>query len=100
MIAASPALLAREQQIFAHYTDALAQLIAEETGARAGDLRPYLVANALIGAHRALIAYVRERLESGASDRRWLARQVRRRGENVLALLAEGLGDYAAKDDR
>src|SRR5690242_20939272 len=51
----------REQRIFARYTDTLAQLIAEENGARAGDLRPYVVANALIGVHRALIAYVRER---------------------------------------
>ena len=33
MIAESPALLAREQQIFAGYTDSLAALIAEETGA-------------------------------------------------------------------
>ncbi len=98
MIAASPTLLAREQQIFARYTDALAQLIAEETGARAGDLRPYVVANALIGIHRALIAYVRERLEAGGTaDRRRLARQLRRRGEDALALLSDGLGDYGAK---
>jgi AcrR family transcriptional regulator len=100
MIAASPALLAREQQIFARYTDALAQLIADETGSRAGDLRPYVVANALIGVHRALIAYVRERLEAGASDRRRLAREVRQRGENALALLSDGLGDYAAKPQK
>jgi AcrR family transcriptional regulator len=103
MIAASPALLAREQQIFARYTDTLAQLIAEETGARAGDLRPHAVANALIGVHRALIGYLREQLEAGATDRRRLARQVRRRGENALALLSNGLGGYAAKrrkDDR
>jgi AcrR family transcriptional regulator len=97
MIAASPALLAREQQIFARYTDALAQLIAAETRARAGDLRPYVVANALIGVHRALITYVRERLEAGVTDRRRLARQVRQRGENALALLSDGLDDYAPK---
>jgi AcrR family transcriptional regulator len=97
MIAASPALLAREQQILARYTEALAQLIAEEGAARAGDLRPYVVANALMGVHRALIADVRERLDAGATDRRRLARQVRRRAENALALLADGLGDYAPK---
>jgi AcrR family transcriptional regulator len=97
MIAASPALRAREQQIFARYTDALAELIAGETRARAGDLRPYVVANALIGIHRALIHYVREQLESGASDRRMLARQVHQRGQNALALLAGGLGAYGAK---
>jgi AcrR family transcriptional regulator len=100
MIAASPALLAREQLIFARYTDTLAQLIAEETGARAGDPRPHVVANALIGVHRALLAYVRERLERGPSDRRRLAREVRRRAEDALALLAEGLDEYAAKRGR
>jgi AcrR family transcriptional regulator len=97
MIAASPALLAREQQIFARYTDTLARLIAEETGARAGDLRPYVVASALIGVHRALISFVRERLAAGVSDRRRLARQVRQRGENALTLLADGLLGYAPK---
>ena len=95
MIAASPALLAREQQIFARYTNALTQLIAEETGSSPGYLRPYVAANALIGVHRALISYVRERLEAGATDRRRLARQVRRCGEKALALLTDGLGDYA-----
>jgi AcrR family transcriptional regulator len=97
MIAASPALRVREQQILARYTDTLAQLIADETGARAGDVRPYVVANALIGVHRALITYVREQLEAGTTDRRRLARQVRQRGQNALALLAEGLGNYAPK---
>jgi AcrR family transcriptional regulator len=97
MIAASPALRAREQQILARYTDTLAQLIADETGARAGDLRPHVVANALIGVHRALITYVREQLEAGTTDRRRLARQVRQRGQNALALLTDGLGNYAPK---
>ena len=97
MITASPALLAREQQIFARYTDGLAALIADETGASAGDPRPYVVANALIGVHRSLIAYVRQRLEAGTPNRRRLARDTRERGEKALALLAEGLGDYAAK---
>jgi AcrR family transcriptional regulator len=97
MIAASPALLAREQQMFARYTDTLAKLIADETGAGAGDLRPYVAANALIGVHRALIGYVRERLAAGDPDRRRLARQTRDRGEAALALLADQLGHYAAK---
>jgi AcrR family transcriptional regulator len=101
MIAASPALLGREQLIFARYTDTLAQLIAEETGAKAGDLRPYVVANALIGVHRALIAHIRERLGDGATDRRRLARELRSCGEDALALLSDGLGYYAAqKGDR
>jgi AcrR family transcriptional regulator len=97
MIAASPALMAREQQIMADYTDALAELIAEETRAGPADPGPYVVANALIGVHRSLIAYVRRRVEDGTPDRARLVRAVRERGEKALALLAEGLGDYAPR---
>ena len=43
------------------YTDALAKLIADETGASGGDPRPYVVANALIGVHRSLIAQQKNR---------------------------------------
>src|SRR3954452_12302078 len=48
VIAESPALLAREQRILAGYTDSLAKLIATETGARPGDVEPWIVANTLI----------------------------------------------------
>jgi AcrR family transcriptional regulator len=96
-IAASPALLAREEQIFARTTEALAELIAKEARASAGDIRPRVVANALIGAHRALIAYVRQRLAAGTPVRSRLARDVRERGERAFELLADGLGDYLPK---
>src|SRR2546421_10078389 len=68
MIAQSPALLAREQQIFARYTASLAELIAQETGAGAGDPRPAVAASALIGLHRALIDSVRRDILSGDVD--------------------------------
>jgi len=97
MIAASPALLAREQQILARYTGSLARLIAEETGSESGDVRPYAVANALIGVHRALIALVRERIEDAATDRDRLRRELRRRGAVAFELLSVGLDDYAPK---
>jgi AcrR family transcriptional regulator len=97
MIAASPALLAREEQIFARYTRALAHLIADEVRAPEGDVRPYVVANALIGVHRALIDYVREQLNSEPLDRRRLSRALRRRGQAALELLRDGIGDYAPK---
>jgi AcrR family transcriptional regulator len=97
MIANSPALLAREQRIHGRYIDALTRLLADETGARANDLRPRIAANAFIGVHQALIAYVRVRLEDDAVDRRRLSRDVRARGEAAIGLLRDGLGDYAAK---
>jgi AcrR family transcriptional regulator len=97
MIAASPALLAREEQIFARYTRSLARLIAEEARASAGDLRPYVTANALIGVHRALIDYVREQLRAESFDRARVARDMRRRGQATLELLRSGIADYAPK---
>src|SRR6266542_2755257 len=62
MIANSPALLAREAQILARYTDALAGVIADETGAGRDDPRPWITANALISVHCALLAYMRQRI--------------------------------------
>jgi AcrR family transcriptional regulator len=96
MIAQSPALLARERQILAAYTDALAALIAEETRGRAGDVRPLVAANAMIGLHRSLIDYVRQRILAGEIGPR-LARDVRRQAEQGFALLEDGLGDYARR---
>src|SRR5690349_2358581 len=55
MIAASPALRAREQQVMSQAAESLAALLAAETGAPEGDLRPQVTANALLGLHRALI---------------------------------------------
>jgi AcrR family transcriptional regulator len=95
-IAESPALLAREREIFAGYTDSLAALIAEEQGARRGDLRPWVAANAMIGAHRALVDYARRRVVAGAKAPA-LARKVRQRADQALALLGEGFGGYAPK---
>jgi AcrR family transcriptional regulator len=97
MIAASPALLAREEQIFARYTRVLARLIADEVRAPEDDLRPYVIANALMGVHRALIDYVREQLKSDPLDRERLSRGLRRRGQAALELLRRGIGDYAPK---
>jgi AcrR family transcriptional regulator len=97
VITESPALLAREQQVFARYTDSLAGLIAEETGAAADDIEPWVVANALMGIHRALIDHVRRRVLAGRVGRARLAREVRMQGEAALARLERGLGRYAPK---
>jgi AcrR family transcriptional regulator len=96
MIADSPALLAREQQIFARYTDALAALIAEEQDE--GGVEPWVVANALMGVHRALVHYSRERIVAGARHPR-LARDIRAQADRALARLERGLGDYAVAGD-
>jgi hypothetical protein len=96
MITASPALLARERQIVAAYAEALAGLIAEETGAAADDIRPRVAAGALMAVHRSLIDYARQRALSGRASRK-LASDLEAEGKRALALLANGLGDYAVK---
>ena len=93
MIAGSPALLAREEHVFARYTASLAALIAEETGARDDDVRPWVAANALMGVHRALVDYVRRETLAGTPNAK-LARAVRVQGTRALAALERGLGDY------
>jgi AcrR family transcriptional regulator len=96
VIVESPALLARERQVYAKYTDSLAAALAEETRAVADDIKPWVAANALMGVHRALIDHVRRRALAGdqASE---LARDVRTRAKRALTLLEGGLGDYAVK---
>jgi AcrR family transcriptional regulator len=96
-IASSPALAAREQQILARYADSLATLLAEETGARPGDLTPSVVANTLIGIHRAVLDYVRQRIETASANPGQLAQAVRADGQKALDQLAEGLAGYGVR---
>jgi AcrR family transcriptional regulator len=94
--AASPALLAREQLAMARNADALAALLAAETGASAGDLGPFVAANALIGVQRALVDYTRRRVLADEAPAR-LAADVRALALRSFALLERGLGGYAPK---
>jgi AcrR family transcriptional regulator len=98
MIAASPSLQAREQQAFAAATDALAGLLAAETGAPADDLQARVAANALLGVHRALIDHTRRRLQADERPT-GLATEVRQLAQRAFRLLEHGLADYAPKPD-
>ncbi|HEY4827053.1 MAG TPA: TetR family transcriptional regulator [Solirubrobacteraceae bacterium] len=91
VITGSPALMAREREILETYTDTLAAFIAEERGMAAGDVEPWVVANALIGVHRALIAYVHRQALAGVENRR-IARNMRAQGKRALARLEHGIG--------
>jgi len=93
VIAESPALLAREQQAFARSAAGLAALLAAETGAPRDDLRPQVVANALLGLQRAVVDYVRGRVGSGESPD-GLAADVRKLTVEAFALLEHGLAGY------
>ena len=78
MIASSPALLAREQQIFAGYTASLAALIAEETGASDDDVEPWVAANAIMGVHRRSSTSPGREWSRASGTRSWRARCSRR----------------------
>lgn len=99
VISDSPALLAREQLIFATYTDTLARLLADESGAEPDDPQSWIAANAMIGVHRALIDYTRRRIGEGADPAR-LRRDVRVQVDRAIALLAQGLGDDTIQRSR
>jgi AcrR family transcriptional regulator len=94
MISDSPALQARERQILAGYTDALATLLQEETGAKPQDIVPRVAAGAMIGVHRALIDYTRARILNGDLGPA-LTRDIRAQARRAFALLERELGDYA-----
>jgi AcrR family transcriptional regulator len=97
VITQSPALLAREQRIFERYTASLATLLAEESGAGDDDVEPHVVANALIGVHRALIDYVRRRTLAGEDDLDRLSRDLRAQTKRALRRLEAGLGAYGKR---
>src|SRR5439155_22723039 len=93
IINASPTLQAREREIVASYPAALAVLIAEETKARAGDVEPLAVANALMGVQRALTDRVRASVLDGLRGPE-LAAYARSQGRRAFRRLQRGLGDY------
>jgi AcrR family transcriptional regulator len=96
VITESPALQAREREIFARYTDSLADLIASETGSASGAIEPRVVASAMIDVHRILIAFVRERTMAGEEASK-MRRQLRARTKRAFELLEGGLAGYGVK---
>ena len=87
----SPALQTRQREIFERFTGTLASLVAEELGMAADDVEPWVIANALIGLHRALISYTHRQALAGVSNRR-IARNVVRQGQHALDVLEHGIG--------
>ncbi|MCW3841616.1 TetR/AcrR family transcriptional regulator [Micromonospora yasonensis] len=93
IIANSPALLARERQVYDRYTRALAELIREERSVGPDDVESWAVANAVFGVHRGLVEYVRRNVLAGRGGPR-LAQAVRAQAERALAVLDRGLDGY------
>jgi AcrR family transcriptional regulator len=98
IVRASRALQAREREIVAGYIDDLAALIAAETDRPAGDVEAAAAAAALIGAQRALVAYVHAGVLAGRRGPE-LAADVRAQAEQAFARLEEGLGNFAVRGE-
>jgi AcrR family transcriptional regulator len=95
-ISASPSLVTREHEIVERYTQRLAELLAGETGVDPGDVEPMAVAAALIGAHRAVVDYVRRRVVAGRRGDA-LVEDARSATRRAFARLDRGLSAYALK---
>jgi hypothetical protein len=96
LISESASLRRRELEIVADHTKTLAEILAAETEATDRDVRPFVVANALMGVHRALIDLVRRLAVEGVSAAK-IGSRVAEQAELGLAALQEGLGDYGSR---
>jgi AcrR family transcriptional regulator len=86
--AASPSLAARERDIVDRYTRSLAGLLA---GAAEPDVEAMTAAAAMMGAHRAVVDYVRRRVRAGARGDD-LAEEARTQIRRAFGRLERGLG--------
>jgi AcrR family transcriptional regulator len=96
MMAASPALRARQEVILADHARALAQLLALETGADAEDPGLQASVHALQGVHRTVLDGTRRAALAGERGER-LAASVRSVVAAAVMPVAEGLGGYARR---
>jgi hypothetical protein len=96
LVDASPALQARERALVAEYIGVLAELLAEETGTKAEDIEPRVVAAALMSAQRELVAQTRASVVAGLRGPA-LARRVKAQGARAFDRLEAGLRDYGVK---
>lgn len=96
VIRGSRTLQVREKEILGSLTDTLAEQITLETRAGAGELEPWLAANAVLGLYSSLLELARDRVLAGISGPELVA-ELRRRGQRGLALLQFGLAGYAKR---
>ncbi|HVX45998.1 MAG TPA: TetR family transcriptional regulator [Mycobacteriales bacterium] len=92
IIAGSPALRTREQQLIDRFTRTLAREIAKERRAQPSDLRPWVTANALMGVHRAMTWQIQQQALQGRNGRT-IARKVVAQGRRAFDTLEAGLHD-------
>ncbi|MFJ9697358.1 TetR family transcriptional regulator [Kitasatospora sp. NPDC101183] len=89
----SPALRARLLDLGERAEAALADVLAEETGADPADPLPRLLAGALAGAHRAALAEIRRSTVAGEAPE-VLRPRIEAAVDQAFTLLGAGLADY------
>ena len=96
VVRGSRTLQVREREILGDLTNALAGLIAEETGARPDHVEPWLAAHAVLGLYASLLELARNQVLAGVRGPE-LSAELRRQGRRGLSLLQFGLAGYAKK---
>ncbi|TFV81354.1 TetR/AcrR family transcriptional regulator [Blastococcus sp. CT_GayMR16] len=96
VIRGSRVLQVREREILGELTNSLAGLIAEETGARPGQVEPWLAAHAVLGLYASLLELARDRVLDGVGGSE-LTAELLRQGRRGLSLLQFGLAGYAKR---
>ena len=89
-LAGSSALQTREQQVVDRTARNLAEIIADERHAPAHDMRPWVIANALVGVNRSMTRAIHQHALEGHSPRS-IARSILRQGRNAFDMLEHGL---------
>lgn len=90
VIADSRALQTREQEVYDRATRTLAEIIADERRARTLDLRPWVIANALMGVNRSMTRLVHQYAQEGRQPRS-IARSALSQGRKAFDMLEHGL---------
>ncbi|MBT2212972.1 MULTISPECIES: TetR family transcriptional regulator [Actinomadura] len=96
MITGSPALVARIREFHEEREDALADVLARETGAAPGDLLPRLVAAQFGGVHRVLFQETLRRTIDGQGHEE-IAAALAESGRAAFDLLEPALAGYAVR---
>ncbi|MER7079181.1 transcriptional regulator, TetR family [Saccharopolyspora kobensis] len=99
MMRAAPTLLARLEALGGQMTEALAEVLAEETGADAADPLPRVVAHQLGGLHSLVYAELGAHLAAGARPEE-LAEAATRLLDAIERALSDNVLDYATREDR
>jgi AcrR family transcriptional regulator len=96
VVRSSHVLQVREREILGELTNALADLIAEETAARPDQVEPWLAAHAVLGLYASLLELARDRVLDGVTGSE-LTTELLRQGRRGLSLLQFGLAGYAKR---